>query len=181
MPKSDPTLTYLQQRREDAFRYDLLPNDTPANRMPIRRLSWNMNSFQETCSDEQFAEAVQGSALSDAQFYVDTCFVTGREVDPKLWAALLGKSIVITQMTWRELGPWLDSPFVNHDFRDLLLEVVRVGHPGVRFEVSSNPDPHLEHATRYYIELLTLRKRGPYDLSRRDFVRSSAGPQLMKS
>ena len=170
MGKSDPTLNYLKQLRADKFRFDLDTDDTPSNRRRVGRLSWDANTFPSECSDQQFAQTIEKSSLEDSQFYLDTCFVTGREIDPSLWVALLRKSIVITIDTWDELKPWLRNPFVNKEFRDLLLEAIEVGHPAIRFESPPNPNRQLEFAVRYYVQLLAFRKRA-FDLARANLRR----------
>jgi hypothetical protein len=170
MGKSDVTLNYLQQLRPDNFRYELDLGDTPPNRQRVGRLSWSQFHLPTECSDQQFAEIIENSALDDAQFYLDTCFITGREIDPSLWVTLLRKSIVITIDTWQELKPWLKTPFVNKDFRDLLLEAIEVGHPGIRFESPPDPEGELEFTVRYYVQLLAFRKRA-FDLARANLER----------
>jgi hypothetical protein len=159
MAKKNPTVAYIQALKADAFRMELALSDTPENRHPVGRLSWNLDSYPDECSDEMFAESVEAASLPDSQFFLDTCFITGREVEPCLWVALLRKTIVITSHTLEELKPWLQTPFVNKPFRDLILEAQRVGHPAIRIENAPTINSELEWATRYYVELLGFRKK----------------------
>jgi hypothetical protein len=159
MPKRDLTLQYVNGRKPDGFKYDLPKKDVPKGRRPVPRLSWDIGGVADECSDETFARSIEESALPDAQFYLDTCFITSREIDCLLWSALLRKSIVITTGVWRELQPWLVDPFVNRRFRDLLLEATDVGHPAIRFESQTHSDPRLEAATQFYVQLLGFRKK----------------------
>lgn len=158
MAKTGPIFDYLKNRRADGVRSDMPPGDTPEHRMPIQRLSWGVNLCPPECSDVEFAKTVQKSALPDAQFYLDTCFITGKEVDPQVWEALLGRSIVLTHDTWQELGPWLENPHVNKDFRDTLVSAFKRKHPSIRFDDGSQNSSELESATHYYVRLLSLRK-----------------------
>lgn len=165
------TLSYLRNARPDSLSYSSEPPPVPPNRRPVGRLSWIDGCVPDNCSDDMFAEAVEASVLPNSQFYLDTSFITGREVSERLWSALLRKHIVIVPPILDELGPWLNDPFCNRRFRDILVESMRVGHPGIRMESMNEPAYNLPFAESYYTHLLSARRR-VHDVVKRALERS---------
>ena len=159
MPRSDPTIHYFQNKRPD-FRMAGLKVVSPSVlHKAAERLTWSFPSGKAPMTDERFAEILVRSSVSDAQFFLDTCFLTARELAPALLKSLLRLRIVITPQIWGELQPWLEDPCCNRDFRDELLKAEREGHPSIVFLKPGNPDSPLEKAISYYVQLLGLRKR----------------------
>lgn len=156
MPRTDPTLAHLLQRRPDRVFQSIPDIDVPAGRTPVMRRSWAVGPLP---ANVDLALVVREQSLPDAEFYLDTCFVTDSELDQQIWSSLLQRTIVITPGVRRELEPWINDPKVNCQFRDLLVEAEQVGHPAIRFDPPADQDNRLEYAAKCYVELLGIRKR----------------------
>jgi hypothetical protein len=114
-------------------------------------------------------------ALPDAAVFLDTNIFT-TEMDTSVWDALYTKRVFITPGVWKELLPWLKTPFCNTTVRDRVLAAVRnqvssesnsqeSRHPQGRpqspdtakMEVLFDKD-FTNHGYEYYLKLLALRK-----------------------
>jgi hypothetical protein len=62
--------------------------------------------------------------MADALLFLDTNIFT-RELDQSVWDAFSGKQIFITGGVWKELLPWLKTPFCNVVARDRVLAAIR--------------------------------------------------------
>ena len=119
MARSDPTVHYLQNKRPDFRSCEPARTDIPPNRIPAARLSWTFPPDKSCPTEAQFAQTIDRSAVPDAQFFLDTCFLTDHELDAALLESLLRKHMVITPPVWDELQPWLEDPFYNESVAPL--------------------------------------------------------------
>jgi hypothetical protein len=88
-------------------------------------------------------------------------------LEPGLWEALYTRQILITPGVWKELLPWLKSPFCNRSARDRVVAAVR-NQVNRGTNVSEVTPPNIEvllgdesfhrHGYEYYMRLLALRK-----------------------
>lgn len=147
----------------------------PPNREAIGRLTFKRPTPKLDCSPAELAERISVGALPDAVIVPDTNVFT-RELDPLIWEAFRTKCILITPHVFKELQPWLRSPFHNKPIRnDVVAELkkkvaVPEGKRGRQRGVIDIPLAE-EDATyealgyQYYVKLLALRKLiGPLSL-----------------
>jgi hypothetical protein len=87
------------------------PNPPPS-RQPIPRLAFHGPSPKLDCSIEKLTDAIKVAALPDAILFLDTNVFT-KELDLSVWDALFSRRILITPRVWKELRPWLKTPFRN--------------------------------------------------------------------
>jgi len=119
-----------------------------------------------------------------AIFFLDTNIFTTR-LDKETWDLFLSTQVLIAPTIWKELHPWLKTPRVNQEIRDLVLKGINrqvsrepndrkrtiIIHPASvvdepRIEVVFIDDEHLRHGYNYYYRLLALRKlMGPITVS----------------
>lgn len=152
------TIRYITELLPDRTAHVLgpMPGQIPENRRPAFRLSWGSESSH--VSYPELAEVITISALPDARFFLDTGFLTGQEVDQCVWDALLQRHVVITPLVWAELQDWLQTPFHNPGFRDVLRDAHFHGHPSITFlGLTQWPAEHIATA-KYYTALLGQRK-----------------------
>jgi hypothetical protein len=150
------------------------PNPPP-NRAPIARLSWRSPSIKHDWSAENLAHAIGVASLHDAVVFLDTNVFT-KELDMAVWDAVSKRRILITPGVWKELAPWLKTPFCNNAIRDRVVAAVQSQVSSAR---SSEWFPHPQaplsrdlpkmgvlfltedfkiHGFDYYFKLLALRK-----------------------
>jgi hypothetical protein len=145
------------------------PNPPP-NRGPIARLSFRGPSPKLDWSAADLAHAIGVAALPDAALFLDTNIFTREQLDASVWDAIYTKRIFITPGVWREILPWLETPFHNKVVRDHVFAAVQK-------QVSLGPLPQdsgsgeisklqvlllnedfTKHGYEYYLRLLALRK-----------------------
>jgi hypothetical protein len=90
------------------------PNPPP-NRQPIPRLAFHGPSPKLDCSIEKLTDAIKVAALPDAILFLDTNVFT-KELDLSAWDALFSRRILITPRVWKELRPWLKTPFITSPY-----------------------------------------------------------------
>ncbi len=147
----------------------------PPNREAIGRLSFRGPSPKLDCSVAELSHAIRIAAQPDAIVFPDTSIFT-RELDPSLIEALSSKKIFITPNVWKELLPWLKTPFHNKAFRDFVVAAVkdqvdtgRNGQSSAATQMSRRNDAskvevlfldetYTNHGYDYYLKLLALRK-----------------------
>jgi hypothetical protein len=109
---------------------------------------------------------------------LDTNIFT-KHLELNLWDAFCKRRIVIVPGVWKELFPWLKTPFCNQGIRDSVVaalnrqisrarQVQESGLPNIQLEESNLPNIQVQmstldqefmnHGYDYYIKLLTLRK-----------------------
>jgi hypothetical protein len=128
----------------------------PEGRKYIARMGWNFNPgvrFEVTA--EQVAIMIRDSALPDAVFFLDTCFLRA-PLDDRIWDALLTKQVAIPRLVGDELTDWMASPGCNQATAAVVRRRLEQGSDRVirtfRFE------QYQRHAYEYYCPLLLLRK-----------------------
>jgi hypothetical protein len=183
-PRMTVTSRFLDERRPLAARHVRSPfPNPPPNRSPIGRLCFCAPSPKLDCSAADLVRTIGVGALPDAAVFLDTNIFT-TEMDTFVWDALYTKRVFITPGVWKELLPWLETPFCNTTVRDRVLAAVRN-----QVSSASNPlesprpqgqppscdiakmevlfDKHFtNHGYEYYLKLLALRKAmGPQAVS----------------
>ena len=152
------------------------PNPPPY-RGAIGRLTFKGPSPKLDISPDELAHKFATAAQPDALIVPDTNVLT-KHLDPVIWTAFRTKRILLTACVFRELKPWLASPFQNKSIRDDVVSGImsyidraRIGAPdsaaptaGGSIEVltAERNDAYDSHGFRYYLDLLALRKiQGP--------------------
>lgn len=149
--------------------------EPPPNREPTGRLCFRGPSPKLDCSIANLAHAIRDAALPDAIVFPDTSIFT-RELDPSLCDAICSRQIFITPGVWKELQPWLKTPFHNKDFRNSVVagvsEQLASARNAPQSGVPRTPGPHdarkievlflderfTAHGFNYYLRLMALRK-----------------------
>ncbi len=128
-------------------------------RIPTERLAFGPLTAKRPIDYRVVARFIRTYCPQNMAFYLDTNFFTGEEKPDVLWHALLEKQIVITPLVWRELQPWLGTPFRNRSIRDLLLDARLYKNPNIEFSPDKEWHPFHSVAHAYYVNLLAVRKR----------------------
>ena len=137
------TIRYLKTFKPDGTLYvpGPYPGQIPPNRIPTFRLSWR-SSPPDNFMDYSDLARTLSTSLPDAHFFLDTCFVTGQELDESLWDALLERHIVFTPLVFQtELQKWMTrSQVKNARFRSIVSDALSKGHPSITFlDPSTSP------------------------------------------
>src|SRR5208282_1130117 len=98
--------------------------DPPPNRQSIGRLCFRGPSAKVDYSPSQIADLISSGLLPNAVIFPDTNILT-TELDERIWKAMRTKRIFIAPGVWKELLPWLKTPFHNPSIRDDVLKAVR--------------------------------------------------------
>jgi len=149
-------------------------------------------------SAADLAHAIGVGALSDAVLFLDTN-IFSTELDQSVWDAIYTKRAFITPGVWKELLPWLKTPFHNKTARDYVYAAVqkqvnwhaaaqRAATPVeaatefANLQVLFLDEAFTDYAYDYYLRLLALRKAvGPLAasiLSRR-FGRAATNDEFL--
>jgi len=173
----------------------------PRNRQAIGRLWFWGPTPKADCSAATLAEIIADGSLSNAIFFLDTNVFT-RELDISVWNALSRRRILIAPTVWKELLPWLKSPYCNNIVRNRVVsgirEQIRFANNKIdqSFETEIPPKssdlPKLGvlfltedfklHGYDYYLRLLALRKAlGPiaYSYLRRELGRAPSNDEFL--
>jgi hypothetical protein len=75
------------------------------------KLDWAISDFEN---------AIGVASLENAAFFLDTNVLT-KDLEPALWNALCTRRVLITPGVWKELLPWLKTPFCNETIRNAVL------------------------------------------------------------
>jgi hypothetical protein len=164
------TSRFFDERRPVAERR--VPNPLPGpplGRGPIGRLCFHGPSAKLDWTTSDLANAIGVASLPNAICFLDTNIFT-KHLEMAVWDALCARRIFIVPGVWKELLPWLKTPFYNKSIRDSVIEAVKnqatragrvQGGPGFpNIEVLLDTDIHgyADHGYEYYLKLLTLRK-----------------------
>jgi hypothetical protein len=143
----------------------------PPNREPIGRLCFHGPHPKVDYSVTQLIHDIGTAPLPNAVVFPDTNVFT-KEMDPAIWDSLRTKQVFIGPSVWKELLPWIKSPFHNRSIRDDVLAAVREqirigkGSPDCP-ESLSRGAPRIEvlfakdftdFGYEYYVSLLSVRK-----------------------
>jgi hypothetical protein len=119
--------------------------------------------------------AISVAAQPDALVFLDTNIFT-RELDMSVWDAFSTRRILTTPGVWKELLPWLKTPFCNKAIRDRVVAAIQnqvrskgsaqqllnpltpLSREIPKMEVLFVDDHFTSHAYEYYVRLLALRK-----------------------
>lgn len=175
-PKMTVTSRFIDEQQPLASRNILSPfPNPPPNREAIGRLNFRGPSPKVDLNVEDFTQAISGAALENAIVLLDTNIFT-RELDQSIWDALFTRQIYITPGVYREMLPWLKTPFCNKAIRDRVVAAlkyqVNCGREGQepppfpeipaggipKVEVLFLGDDFKAHGYEYYAKLLALRK-----------------------
>jgi hypothetical protein len=146
----------------------------PPNRGPIPRLTFRGPYPKVDWSAADLAHAIGVSALPDAVLFLDTNIFT-TELDQSVWDAIYTKQIFITPGVWKEILPWLKTPYHNKLARDYIYAAVqkqvnwhraaqRAATPEEAAAEFANvqmlflDESFTNYAYNYYLRLLALRK-----------------------
>jgi hypothetical protein len=177
-PKPNMTVTsrFLDERGRVAARQVPSPfPDPPPNRGPIGRLAFHGPSPKLEWTTADLVHAIGVASLQDAVFFLDTNVLT-KQLEVAVWDALCTRRIMITPGVWKELLPWLKTPFCNKTIRDSVVAAIQkqVSQAGkTQDSTHLQPLPSLDipkmevlfldedftaHGYEYYLKLLSLRK-----------------------
>jgi hypothetical protein len=124
-PKMTVTSRFLDEQPPLAARHVPSPfPNPPPNRTPIGRLSFLGPSPKLDWSAADLVHAISVAALQDALVFLDTSIFT-TELDKSVWDALCTRRILVTPGVWKELLPWLKTPFRNKAVRDCVVAAVQ--------------------------------------------------------
>jgi hypothetical protein len=173
---------FLNERPPLAARQTSPPRfDVPPNRAPIPRLAFREHAKMDW-STADLAHAIGVAALRDAVLFLDTNVFT-TALDPLVWEAIYTKRVFVTPGVWKEIQPWLKTPFRNKLARDCVYAAVQkqVDWHAVAQRAASLEEAEAElaniqvlfldesfsnHGYDYYLRLLALRKAvGPSAVS----------------
>jgi hypothetical protein len=146
----------------------------PPGRMPIGRLSFLGPTPKLPCQPSQLVEAI-GNLQPDAVVFADTNIFT-KELDTSIWDAILRHQVFITPGVWKEIQPWLKTPFHNKSLRDHVISAIRGQvaakrdtkellnkltprvHGVPKIDVLFRDDEFTNSAFEYYFKLLIIRR-----------------------
>src|ERR1022692_1484916 len=145
----------------------------PENRRPIGRLGTRGPSAKLDITAPDLAQTID-NALPDAICFLDTN-VFSKPLDQRIWDALFRKQILLSPSVWKEMLPWLKTPFHNQDIRNAVVASIKRqcdrARPDAatsaptpqspaqpRIDVVPLDDTYLAHGYDYYSRLLILRK-----------------------
>lgn len=169
-PNMTVTSRFLDERAPIAER--TVPNpfpNPPAGRTPIGRLSFRGPSPKLDCTQAELARLLEAS-LPNAQFFVDTNIFTTSQLDEVVWNVLFKRQISIVPRAFKELLPWLKTPFCNKAVRDRVVAALNkqvgktvpdageVSCPNIRVLLDSDTADFAGYGWEYYLKLLSLRK-----------------------
>ena len=160
------TSRFLAERRSIAARQVPRPfPNPPPGRAPIGRLCFRGPSPKLDWTISDLENAIGVASLENAAFFLDTNVFT-KDLEPALWNALCARRVLITPRVWKELLPWLKTPFCNETIRNAVRaaaesQVKRAG--GVQdscagIEVLFLDEDFTNHGYNYYLKLLSIRK-----------------------
>lgn len=156
MAKSNATIEFLYGRPPGESL--VLPGwDVPEGRVRAPRLSWQFSRPAATNMD-LLGEHYGRTALPDAQYVLDTSFVTAVDWPSAMWDQLLSKEILIPPLVNLELQPWLNDPRKNSYFHAEYNQAVKGPHRSIRFLAPLSLEDPIDRGTMYYIRLLAFRK-----------------------
>ncbi len=134
---------------------------------PTPKLDWSATDL---------ARAISAHSLPDAVVFPDTN-IFSKELDISVWDAFWNRRICITPLVWKELQPWLKTPFRNKAIRDRMMTAVKsqisrdtarnqpgtpelLPHeiPKLQVLYLNDGDDFMKHGCDYYFRLLALRK-----------------------
>jgi hypothetical protein len=119
-------------------------------------MGWNFHpGVRFDVTAEQVAAMIRESALPDAVFFLDTCFLRA-PLDDRVWDALLTKRVAIPRLVSDELSDWMASPRHNQATAEIVRQRLASGKDRIlrTFPI----DEYRRHAYEYYCPLLLLRK-----------------------
>ncbi len=169
------TSRFVDERRPLSARLTPPPAfNVPPNRAPIPRLAFRGSYAKVNWSAADLAHAIGVGALADAVVFLDTNIFT-TELEQSVWDAIFTKRILITPGVWKEILPWLKTPFHNKTAREFVHKAVqkqvewhraaqRAATPEeaaaefAKVEVLFLDESFTNHAYDYYLRLLALRK-----------------------
>jgi hypothetical protein len=175
-PRMNVTSRFLGERSPLSTRRVPSPfPHPPPHRTPIGRLCFLGPSPKLACPPCELVHAISVAALPDAILFLDTNIFT-RKMDMSVWDAFFTKRMLITPGVWKELLPWLKTPFCNKAIRDRVVAAVQsqarskdgakqlpnpltpLSHEIPKMQVLFVDDHFTSHAYEYYVRLLALRK-----------------------
>jgi hypothetical protein len=160
----------LARRQIPPARYEV-----PLGRVPMPHLSVYGPGPKVNATPHDLIKMIGAQTMSDAILFLDTNVFT-TQLDPSVWDAIFSKHLYIAPHVWRELKPWLKSPYQNQTVRDRVIAAVgeqvadltAAKVAGTTVLWSSTGDPRIRvvledenifrHGYQYYSSLLSLRK-----------------------
>jgi hypothetical protein len=146
---------------------------TPPNRSLIGRLSFHGPTPKLDVSAAELAQSIGVHSLANAIIFPDTN-VFSRELDISVWDAFWNRRICLTPLVFKELLPWLKTPFRNKPIRDRVMTAIKsqtsrdaspdtptlLPHETPKLQVLylNDGDDFMKHGYDYYFRLLALRK-----------------------
>jgi hypothetical protein len=166
-PNMTVTSRFFEESTPVAARHVPSPfPDLPPNRAPIGRLCFWGPSRKLDWTTSGLVHAIGVASLQDAIFFLDTNVFT-KQLEAAVWDALCTRRILITPGVWKELLPWLKTPFCNKTIRNAVIAAARRQVSGAskpqesalpKIEILPLNEDFTRHGYEYYLKLLTLRK-----------------------
>lgn len=174
-PRFTLTGTHFVQSRPIRTGTEPAPtNPIPEGRAYIKRMSWSINpGMRTTAPAAAIAAAIRDTALPDAAFFPDTCFLT-TPLDVDVWQSLLTRKLVLTPLIHQELRSWLDTPRYNVAHCQELKN--RLAANDAHIELVRGAEAYREHGYEYYCPLLLLRKLKGYQFGSEFEVKEGRPP-----
>jgi hypothetical protein len=137
--------------------------DSPPNPKGTPRLYHELIGSKVAITYSELAEQIDLANLATI-FVLDSSFVPRHEVDACVWDALAKKRVVIPHMVRDELKPWLETPFSNKRFQEMVVGALENtsrsdGSPGVIIDDAFLWPAEYRVARQYYVTLLSIRKQ----------------------
>src|ERR1700687_1223338 len=99
------------------------PNPPP-NRSPMPVLCFHGPPPKLDVSAAELAQSIGVHSLANAVIFPDTN-VFSRELDVSVWDAFWNRQICLTPLVFKELLPWLKTPFRNKPIRDRVMTAIK--------------------------------------------------------
>lgn len=160
MGKNATTAYIVDQAPQGVWRGRAPNQDIPNNRIPVPRLGWLIPRDEVVSDDAKLIWMFRDSALDNATFFLDTCFVRNSNLSTDFWKTLFQKRVVVTSAIWQELQLWIQSPINNRNqwLREKLKSEFASPSDNVIF-LDKFDDPAIEKGCQYYKRVLTARKQ----------------------
>ncbi|MEQ8790830.1 MAG: hypothetical protein RIC55_31325 [Pirellulaceae bacterium] len=153
----DKTLSFFDQRKPDGVEHLLPIVPTNPALLPFHQLSWDRQ--EGPISWDSFAGDFVSDTPPETVFFLDTSFLHRKEIPEAVFEALLSRKVAVTPLVWGELGDWLEKPFANAAFRDVLTDAREQSTTSsVIFPQPGEWSNGIYESVRYYMSLLSLRK-----------------------
>jgi hypothetical protein len=153
--KLPPTITgthFIDNRPVRTVSEAAPTNPIPEGRAYIKRMAWSGHpGVRSSISAEVVARTIRETALDDAVFFPDTCFLRA-PLDDQIWAAMMSRHVAVTPWVKHELDAWMAGPGHSVPQAEKVRQYLAVGADHINF--IQTDDVYQQHGYLYYCSLL---------------------------